>query len=148
MKKKGLAIAVMATSLILSSTFTSLAAWEQVNGAWKYSENNNYLSNGWFWLDGDNNGVAECYYLGIDCIMAVNTVVEGYTVDINGAWTVDGVVQTKVVGAGGQTSNTSNSGHQNQSGIPSLEDITGVTSSNMDNSDVQAGDSTGLPPLH
>lgn len=80
--------------------------------------------------------------------MAVNTVVDGYTVDINGAWVVNGVVQTKVVsGSGGQTSNSNSVGHQNQSGIPSLDDITAdVGFADVDN--MECGDSTGLPPMH
>lgn len=125
-----------------------MAGWEQTGNTWKYSENGAYLT-GWQWLDGNGDNIAECYYLDANGVMAVNTVVDSYTVNESGAWVVNGVVQTKVVGSGGQSSNTNSGGHQNQSGIPDFNElISGVTSSNMDNSDVQAGDSTGLPPMH
>lgn len=143
-----LKILAVASAISIISTMTSFANWEQVNGTWKYSENGTYLT-GWQWLDGNNDGVAECYYLDGNGIMAVDTTVDSYMVNESGAWVVNGVVQTKVVGAGGQTSNSNSVGHQNQSGIPDFNElISGVTSSNMDNSDVQAGDSTGLPPMH
>lgn len=133
-------------AMLLSGAFTSFAGWEQqVDGAWKYSNNGAYLT-GWQWLDGNNDGVAECYYLDGNGIMAVNTTVDSYMVNESGAWVVNGVVQTKVVGSGGQTSNSNSVGHQNQSGIPSLDDITGNHFGNLDG-DVQAGDSTGLPPM-
>lgn len=142
-----LRILAIASVISIMSTMTSMANWEQVDGAWKYSNNGVYLT-GWQWLDGNGDNIAECYYLDANGVMAVNTVVDGYTVDINGAWVVNGVVQAKVVGSGGQTSNSNSVGHQNQSGIPDFNElISGVTSSNMDNSDVQAGDSTGLPPM-
>lgn len=144
---KSLKVLMVVGVLSMASTMTSMANWEQVGTQWKYSNNGVYLT-GWQWLDGNGDGVAECYYLGTDGTMAVSTVIGGYTVDINGAWIIDGVVQTKVVGSGGQTSNSNSGGHQNQSGIPDFNElISGVTSSNMDNSDVQAGDSTGLPPM-
>lgn len=128
------------------STMTSMAGWEQVGTQWKYSNNGAYLT-GWQWLDGNGDGVAECYYLDSNGIMAVNTTVDSYMVNESGAWVVNGVVQTKVVGSGGQTSNTSNVGHQNQSGIPSLDDITAdVGFADVDN--MECGDSTGLPPMH
>lgn len=140
-----LKILAVASAISIISTMTSFANWEQVNGTWKYSENGTYLT-GWQWLDGNGDNIAECYYLDGNGIMAVSTVIGGYTVDINGAWIIDGVVQTKVVGSGGQTSNNNSGGHQNQSGIPSLDDITGNHFGNLDG-DVQAGDSTGLPPM-
>lgn len=144
--RKSLRIFAVASAISIISTMTSFANWEQVNGTWKYSENGTYLT-GWQWLDGNNDGVAECYYLDGNGIMAVSTVIGGYTVDINGAWIIDGVVQTKVVGSGGQSSNTNSGGHQNQSGIPSLDDIIAdVGFADVDN--MECGDSTGLPAMH
>lgn len=147
--RKSLRIFAVASAISIISTMTSMAGWEQAGTQWKYQNADGSYAVGWQWLDGNGDGVAECYYLGTDGTMAVSTVIDGYTVDINGAWVVNGVVQTKVVGSGGQTSNSNSVGHQNQSGIPDFNElISGVTSSNMDNSDVQAGDSTGLPPMH
>lgn len=145
--RKSLKVLVLVGVLSIASTFTSLASWEQVGTQWKYSENNGYVSNGWYWLDGDSNGVAECYYLDVNGILAVSTTVESYTVNENGAWTVNNVVQTKVINSG-SSGRSESSQNQSNSGMPSLSDLmNGVTTSNMDNSDVQAGDSTGLPPM-
>ena len=54
---------------------------------------------GWAWIAGAD-GVQKCYYFnpvsdGYRGRMAANTVVEGYTVNADGAWTIDGVVQTR-----------------------------------------------------
>ena len=54
---------------------------------------------GWVWIP-DETGVQRCYYLnpnsdGYRGKMLTNTVVDGYTIDANGWWTVDGVVQIK-----------------------------------------------------
>lgn len=55
-----LRILAIASVISIMSTMTSFANWEQVNGAWKYSNNGAYLT-GWQWLDGNGDGVAECY---------------------------------------------------------------------------------------
>ena len=55
---------------------------------------------GWFWIK-DADGVQRCYYFdpvadtGTRGKMMKNTVVEGYQIDANGHWVVNGVVQTK-----------------------------------------------------
>lgn len=109
MRRKGLVL-ILAGALALGSSFVSLAGWEQVDNTWKYSENGVYLSNGWFWLDGNNDGVSECYYFDSNGIMLADTLVEGYTVNQDGAWTVDGVVQTRVL-TQETTNDTSSNGY-------------------------------------
>ena len=57
--KKGV---VLGVGLILSIglSFVSYAGWEkQEDNTWKYKENGVYLNNGWNWIDGDNDGVAD-----------------------------------------------------------------------------------------
>lgn len=65
--------------------------------AWWYDlGNENYLRSTWQWIDTDSDGVAECYYFDADGWMYTDTTTpDGYTVDENGAWTVDSVVQTR-----------------------------------------------------
>lgn len=67
--------------------------------AWWYDlGHENYLRSTWQWIDTDNDGVAECYYFDADGWMYTDTTTpDGYTVDENGAWVVDGEVQTKDV---------------------------------------------------
>ena len=57
------------------------------------------MMTGWVWIM-DEFGVQRCYYFnpnsdGYRGKLLTNTIIEGYTVDANGCWTVDGVVQTK-----------------------------------------------------
>lgn len=110
MKRK--TIKLMTTTLLLSTmlSFSSLAAWEQSEAGWKYKDDttNVYLSNGWHWLDGNKDGISECYYLDSTGIMSANSIVDNYTINADGQWTVDNVVETRVVGSGSQTSGTGN----------------------------------------
>lgn len=57
------------------------------------------MMTGWVWIM-DEFGVQRCYYFnpnsdGYRGKLLTNTIVEGYTVDADGCWTVNGVVQTK-----------------------------------------------------
>lgn len=55
----------------------------------------------WQWLDGNGDGIAECYAFDREGWMYADTVTpDGYTVNRDGAWTVDGAVQTMAVAAG------------------------------------------------
>lgn len=54
------------------------------------------LAGQWQWIDGDGDGSAECYYFGEDGLFLTNTVTpDGYTVNSDGVWTQNGVVQSK-----------------------------------------------------
>lgn len=53
---------------------------------------------GWYWIDGNQDGVAECYYFDQDGKLLMNTVTpDELTVDVNGAWVQDGEVQKHVI---------------------------------------------------
>lgn len=83
----------------LSASFTllSFADWEQTGATWKYQNTDKtYLTNSWNWIDGNNDGVSECYYFNADGIMLANTITpDNFTVNENGAWVVNGIVQTQ-----------------------------------------------------
>ena len=54
---------------------------------------------GWVWI-ADEFGIQRCYYFnpnsdGYRGKLLTNTVVDGYTIDANGCWTIDGVIQVK-----------------------------------------------------
>lgn len=94
---KILAASVLAS---LALPFTALAGeWHQdMNGWWYEKDDGSYYRNGWYWVDGNEDGIAECYYFTNSGYMANKfRQADGYTIDENGAWTVDGVVQTKEV---------------------------------------------------
>ncbi len=53
---------------------------------------------GWQWMDTDGDSVSECYYIQDDGTMLSGTTTpDGYTVNEQGAWVADGVVQTQPV---------------------------------------------------
>ena len=100
MKKsiKKLLICGLVTTLSLSSSLTTLAGtWKQDNKGWWYQrDNGSYPSNGWEWIDGNNDGIAECYYFdSVGYMLANTTTPDGYQVNADGAWISGSVVQTK-----------------------------------------------------
>lgn len=101
MKKwKKLLLTVIPATLALS--FTSLAdQWYQDMNGWWYGDdagNNLITEDGWHWIDGDHDGWAECYYFNRSGHVINSTgKVDGYEVDEDGAWTVDGVIQKQAV---------------------------------------------------
>lgn len=91
---------LVALPLTLALAFTSFAGqWqEDPNGWWYQEDDGSYLRNGWYWLDGNQDGVAECYYFGNDGYLETgygHGIVDGCQVDGNGAWMENGVVQTR-----------------------------------------------------
>lgn len=97
------------TSLMASTAFA--AGWTLGQGdnqsRWWYDLGNGEYygtpnqSVEWQWLDGNGDGTAECYAFDSEGWMYAGTVTpDGYTVNQDGAWTVDGVVQTMAVAAG------------------------------------------------
>ena len=123
--------AVAAFSSVMA--FSAMAGvWKQDNVGWWYDNGNGtYPSNSWQWIDGDDNGTAECYYFDRTGYMLANTTTpDGYQVNGSGAWVQNGTVQTRNVRGTGQTtytksnskseekksnSNSNNSNRQNSS---------------------------------
>ena len=106
--KKTMIAAIMAVTMVLSSSVVAFAGqWQQEGTIWKYqNDNGNYATNGWQWIDGDSDGVAECYYFDVNGIMLANTTTpDGYQVDASGAWIVNGVVQTQTSAVNNGNSN-------------------------------------------
>lgn len=124
--KKMLLTALPVTLLFSFQVFAG--QWKNdMNGWWYQEDDGSYLANGWYWLDGNGDGTAECYYFGKDGYMVKeHGYVDGYTVDENGAWMVDGKVQTKQVEpAAGDTAGTEDSGAD--TAALEVTDISGIT---------------------
>ncbi|KAK9674740.1 hypothetical protein QE152_g40894 [Popillia japonica] len=51
---------------------------------------------GWNWIDKDGDGHAECYYFNVSGVLQTNTTIDGYNVNQDGAWVVDGVIKPAV----------------------------------------------------
>lgn len=134
--KKKLVTMALAGALTVGSAFTALAGWEQTGTTWKYQTNGTYYNDGWHWIDGNGDNVAECYYFNIDSTMLSNaTTPDNFTVNADGAWTVNGIVQTKVLNGStsstGQSNNNTpnqqsqanNDGYYNDNGAPDIGSI-------------------------
>ncbi len=103
MKKQGFlkraTMLVLAGAMMIGGTLTAHAAsgqWKQNATGWRWERGGGtYPANTWMWIDGDNDGKAECYYFDSRGYMLANTTTpDGYTVNADGAWTENGVVQT------------------------------------------------------
>lgn len=97
-------LSALALALGAFSPLTAFAGeWKKGSapneGAWQYeNDDGSYAANGWFWLDGNQDHIAECYYFDADGWMLSETVTpDGYTVNEAGAWTENGVIKTKTV---------------------------------------------------
>lgn len=98
MKKIKILAAIMAATMVIGSSMVAFAGqWQQEGAAWKYQNDDGTCTTGtWQWIDGNNDGTAECYYFDANGYMLANTTTpDGYQVDGNGAWIVNGVVQTQ-----------------------------------------------------
>lgn len=91
---------ILTVSLFMSLSLSSLtyaAEWKHdIKGWWWQNNDGSYPASCWQWIDGNNDGVSECYYFDATGYMLANTTTpDNYTVNENGAWTVNGIVQTK-----------------------------------------------------
>ena len=99
MKKKLLTL-IAAGAMTLSMTISAFAGiWQQDDvGWWWQNDDGSYPVSCWKWIDGNNDGIAEYYYFDAVGYLLVNTITpDGNQVDANGAWIVNGVVQTQAV---------------------------------------------------
>ncbi len=101
MKKKLVSI-ILALSVAVVSTMTSFAGWyyNKTLAYWTYMDDESLelAKNCWKWIDGNNDGIAECYCFNETGRLYVNTTTpDGYQVNENGAWIENGVVQIKEV---------------------------------------------------
>ena len=100
-KKNWIMKVFMITSLFiaLSANLVFASGWTKgiSKNAWWYDfGNGDYFKSSWQWIDGNQDGIAECYCFDENGWMYENTTTpDGYTVNESGAWIVNNVVQTK-----------------------------------------------------
>jgi len=72
----------------------SAGGWvSDASGWWYDNGDGTWPADTWKWIDGDHDGVAECYYFGSDGYVLTNQMTpDGYQVNEDGAWVADGVV--------------------------------------------------------
>ena len=95
-------IKIVVATILISLTFLTLSSYAQwlndgIGWYFEYAPSSRYR-NCWQWIDGNNDGIAECYYFNDNCYLVTNTTTpDGYSVNSGGAWTVNGIVQTRRV---------------------------------------------------
>lgn len=101
-------LAAAACVLFFSGALTQAAyagTWKQGIGgdksAWWYDNGDGtFPVSTWMWLDGNQDGKAECYYFdGTGRMLSSTVTPDGYTVDENGAWRMGSVRQKYVLNA-------------------------------------------------
>lgn len=92
---KYLLCAGIVCSMTVGGAMVSMAGtWQlgtaQNAGRWWYDNGDGtYAKSGWQWIDGNNDGIAECYYFDQNGWMLANTITpDGYTVNGDGSITV------------------------------------------------------------
>lgn len=90
--------------------------WKQDGGRWYFEDpSGSRKTNGWYWLDGNRDGISECYYFDVEgWLLTSTTTPDGYQVNADGAWTEGEIVKTK--GAGGSGGTGTASGGRSSSG--------------------------------
>ena len=100
--KKVLVTAAIMTAAMNMTVFA--AGWQQNANGWWYATNESgteWYADGWQWIDGNQDGTAECYYFDENGYILANTVTpDGYYVNADGAWIIDGQVQTAQISSG------------------------------------------------
>lgn len=94
--KKKIIMGILAGTLCLGNAFPAMAgSWQSgLAGWWWQEDDGGYPVNAWRWIDGNQDGTAECYCFDDNGYCLMDTVTpDGYQVDSSGAWVVDGVVQ-------------------------------------------------------
>lgn len=97
MKKNIVKVLTLAILLSAFYSLTSFAGeWKSDNNGWWYqNDDGSYPKNTWQWIDGNKDGISESYYFNENGYLLTNTTKDGCTVNGDGAWTVNGVVQTQ-----------------------------------------------------
>lgn len=105
--KKKIMIGVSVIAIMITSSITVYAGqWKQDKIGWWYqNDDGSYLVNSWQWIDGNKDGIAESYCFDNNGYLFVNTVTpDGFQVNENGAWIINGLVQNKSVETKSRTS--------------------------------------------
>ena len=153
----------------LSAAFPAMAgSWKTGAGdnaaRWWYDNGDNtWAANGWRWIDGNQDGISECYYFDADGWLATSTTTpDGYTVDAGGAWTVNGIIQTRQTETSSESDDESWDDFQNStssfskktkktatsSSTPDSERSDSSTGSSEDSSSDDTGSSNGSSGSH
>ena len=142
MKKKFMTLALTA-AMAASMGMTAFAGqWVQnTTGWWWQEDNGSYPVSQWKWLDGNKDGIYECYAFDANGYMYSNTTTpDGYTVNKDGAWTIGNSVQLKFQKdmqneTAANDDSTSNSSDTSDTTVYTNEDMVGTFQINDEDRD-------------
>lgn len=84
MRRKFLTV-VFTAMIVFTMSMTALAGqWTSDGNDWRYDKTGtgNFATSEWLWIDGNNDGISECYcFDGTSFMYASTTTPDGYTVD-------------------------------------------------------------------
>ena len=90
----GMMLAAVLSAALCVPAFAG--TWKKNSVGWWYDNGDGtWAANGWKWIDGNHDGVAECYYFDASGYLLVNTTTpDGLPVNADGQWTDGGRVVT------------------------------------------------------
>ena len=102
MKKLAKSIFAFFILMMIFMSFSSnvyAGRWRRTKVGWWYDYGDGtWPASKWRWIDGNADGIGECYYFNKDGYLLVNTTTpDGYTVNTNGAWHENGNVKTRKI---------------------------------------------------
>ena len=135
MKKNLLFAAAFLLTSVAVSVPAYAAGWQKNDTGWWYATNDagtTWYASEWQWIDGNGDGTAECYDFDANGYLYVNTTTpDGYTVNADGAWVVNGVVQTQAVQPQTtQPQTQTETAPENTSSNQAIPDVTGTYKGN------------------
>ena len=113
LRKKLIALSALTLSLIMVVPMfaDNPIGWQKNETGWWYGTNatgTTWYHDGWQWIDGNKDGISECYYFTPNGYIVTNgKTPDGYDVNADGQWTINGVVQT-IGAAAAQVAGTTN----------------------------------------
>ena len=111
MRKLFTAIATLAACLIFAmSSYAGTWILDNV-GWWWQNDDGSWPASRWEWLDGNRDGLAECYYFdNRGYCMLSGVTPDGYNVNSSGAWVENGIVQIRYMRGHSSSSGSGGSG--------------------------------------
>lgn len=98
--KRSFMVAACTAAIALTCSLSAFAGqWNYSQYGWWYDQGDGtFAANGWKWIDGNNDGIAECYYFNeYGYCVPWSITPDGYLLDGNGAWQINGFVPTQAV---------------------------------------------------
>lgn len=96
--KKWIRMVLVTGAAVVAMCNTAFAGtWKEDQTGWYWQEEDGtYPASVWSWIDGNQDGIAECYYFNNEGYLVTGTTTpDGHQVDADGCWIADGKVQTQ-----------------------------------------------------